>query len=237
MVNVIYFIVAILMFISWTQYFGNESNAGKWNKRFHSIMQIIFFISNVVCLALWRQNEYWRLAIGKSTTNENVTISMAYIICGIPIIIYIIEVICYLLKKKTESVVAILWFIYTVLFTASVFFVNPCIESKEIIQEHKNVVRYREEVVKSTFLNDSINGIDYMIKQQDLDGREEDNIIKTRTWDDDIKVEVYPHQKSSYIEKCITEERHITFFGNIYEESKDEILYKIYLSDDMYQSK
>lgn len=161
---------------------------------------------------------------------------MVYIICGIPILIYVIEFIYHILKRKTGAGVVILWLIYGTIFVLCVVFTRLYIGSKEVIQEDKNIIEYKEEVVRSTFFIESIEGIDYIIKQQDAEsGKEEDKIISTRENEEDIKVEIYPHQEKSHIEKCVNIEEYLTFFGNTYEE-EGQITYKIYLTDEFQQT-
>lgn len=236
MVNTIYLIVAILMFISWTQYFGNEQQAGIWIKRFYYVMKGVFLISNIIFLIALKKNEYFEYAVFKSTNTGEILLSIGYILFVIPIIIYIVDLISFLLKRKVLSSIYILWIVYLVVLIVSIVY-SPCIKSENVIQERESIVSYREEVVKSTFISDSVDGIDYIIKQQNSDGREKDEIIKTRTYKDEVKVEIYPHQESSYIEKYITVETHIRFFGNVYEKGTDKTIYKIYLTDELYQNK
>ena len=225
MVNIIYLIVAILTFISWTKYVVNEQlAAGIWTKRFFYVMKVVFLITNIICLALIKHIEYFKFK------RQEI---YGYILFGIPIIIYIVDFISFILKK--ENILQILWGIYFVLLTLCVF-TPPCIKNEDILQESQFIVSCREEIVKSNFLSNSVQGIDYIIKQQNSAGREKEEIIKTRTYKDKVNVEIYPHQESSYIEKYINVETYISFFGNKFEKNTDKIIYKIYLTDELYQS-
>ena len=225
MVNTIYLIVAILTFISWTKYVVNEQLVAEIRtKRFFYVMKVVFLITNIICLALVKHIEYFKFKRPEI---------FGYILFGIPIIIYIVDFISFILKK--ENILQILWGIYFVLLTLCVF-TPSCIKNEDILQESQFIVSYREEIVKSNFLSNSVQGIDYIIKQQNSAGREKEEIIKTRTYKDEVNVEIYPHQESSYIEKYINVETYISFFGNKFEKNTDKIIYKIYLTDELYQS-
>ena len=50
------------------------------------------------------------------------------------------------------------------------------------IQEKEKLVSYQEEIVKSSFFNNSVYGIDYVIKKQNSSGGEEDEIIQTKKY-------------------------------------------------------
>ena len=135
MVNTIYLVVAILMVISWTKYFEKEKQAGIWIKRFHFAMKVIFFISNIICLVLVKQNEYFNHFNIKSSITGETLISIGYILFGIPIIIYIVDFISFLLKRKVlSSLIYILWILYWGLFIICLL-CSPCIKSEDVIQE------------------------------------------------------------------------------------------------------
>ena len=57
-----------------------------------------------------------------------------------------------------------------------------------VIQEKEKLVSYQEEIVKSSFFNNSVYGIDYVIKKQNSSGGEEDEIIQTKKYKCNIKL-------------------------------------------------
>lgn len=158
----------------------------------------------------------------------------------IPIGVYVVQFVCYLLRKKIDDIV-IPFLIYIFLLFIFVVLIQPSIDKSQVIQNEGDITSYKEMIVRSTFINDSIEGKDYIIKYEDENGKEKEEIIKTRTHDSDIVViyhnidivEIYPHQEEAYFEKYVTVEESISFFGNINEEVLDEVTYKLYLTDDI----
>ena len=234
MSNAIYLLVAIFRFCFWAEYLCDEQNVVM--KRLNSVTRVIFLISNIICLMLVKQNEYFNYTVIRSTNTGEELLSVGYILFSLPIIIYLIECICFLLKKSDVPSLGVLWMVYVAVLIISIIN-DPFVKSEDVLTERDNIIDFREEIVKSTFINDSVDGVDYIIKQQDSAGREIRNVIHTRTYKDDEKVEIYPNQGSSYIEKYVTVETCIGFFGKMHERNTDKITYKIYLTDELYQSK
>lgn len=237
MINAIYLFVAILMFIVWVMNINPGEKHLKSVKRFHFIMQIIFFILNVICLILVRENEFFKYSVIRNSLTGEKIISIGYILFGIPIIMYIIDFIIFLIKKDHYSnslLIIIPWAIYVMLLFCECYPV--CIKSENVIQEKEKLVSYQEEIVKSSFFNNSVYGIDYVIKKQNSSGGEEDEIIQTKKYKDTEKVELYLHQENSYIEKYCAVKTNITFWGTKYERiEEEETTYKIYLTDELYE--
>ena len=62
-------------------------------------MQILFFILNVICLILVRENEFFKYSVIRNSLTGEKIISIGYILFGIPIIMYIIDFIIFLIKR------------------------------------------------------------------------------------------------------------------------------------------
>ncbi len=236
MLNKIYLFVAILTFISWVVYVYNEGGKSKETiKRFWCTMQIIFLISNIICLSMVNRSEFFKSLVITSTTGGKAEITVGYILFGIPIVIYIGRYIFSLFKKEKLSIfMSLFWIVYIMLLLGALL-IPPEIESHNVVLDCEYVVSYQEEITKATFLSDSIEGVDYIVKKQNPEGREEIEIIKTENNNKKVKVEIYPHQESSYIKKCGVVKTYITFWGSTYEQLSDKIIYKIYLTDEIYQ--
>ena len=150
MINAIYLFVAILMFIVWVMNINPGEKHLKSVKRFHFIMQIIFFILNVICLILVRENEFFKYSVIRNSLTGEKIISIGYI----------------LIKKDHYSnslLIIIPWAIYVMLLFCECYPV--CIKSENVIQEKEKLVSYQEEIVKSSFFNNSVYGIDYVIER------------------------------------------------------------------------
>lgn len=232
-INRIYLLVAILTLVSAMIYIGcNEPNKGLVS-RIHSIIQVIFFGCNVLSLVFIEKNLYKQE--GGVLKNSNLIMVVLYCV---PIIVYIIHFICHLLEEQRPSTfMTICWATY-MMCCVLLISIPKCIDSKEILIERANIISYSENEVKSTFISDSIEGIDYVIVKQSSDGEVTNSIIDTRTYrDNNDIVKLYLHQEKSYIEKYKTVEENFLFFGFFYESEKEEKIYKIYLTDDMYKQK
>ena len=221
--NRIYIIVAILMFVSFVIYdaSNNEGNCNKWKKVFHYVMQWVFFISNVLGLILININPY---------TYEEVKIFMIPLY-GIPIMIYIVKCICYFLKIEEIWLNTFLWIVYSICLI--ILIISPkYISSEKILQSQVEVVDY-SEIKMLDILGKSVIGKKHYIVLKYSDGAEVDFNIETRTYKDDTIVRVYPHQENAYIKTFSTIEKFNTFFGTNYQEEKNKI-YEVYLTDDIY---
>lgn len=217
--NRIYIIVVILMFVSFMLF--NEGNCKKWKKTFHYVMQWIFFISNVLGLMLININPY---------TYEKIKMFMIALY-AMPIMIYIVKCICYFLKLEEISLNLFLWIGYIICFI--ILIITPKYSSSEkVLKSQADVVDYSEIKMLDIF-GKSVIGKNHYIVLKHSDGAETDFDIETRTYKDDTIVRLYPHQEKAYIKTFSTIEKSNTFFGTIYEEEKNRV-YEIYLTDDIY---
>lgn len=225
--NLIYLIVTVLMFISFIIYIGNNQPEKGWKKRFHSIMQVIFFIINLLSLIFIGENTY-----KPDDTFERCVMVAVY---AIPVVIYIISFICYLKKRDIDLVVP--WFFYIMCFMA-VISMSKLTNSEEVLQEKAKIISYQENQVKSTFINNSVEGIDYVIVKETLDGEVIKDIIKTRTYSEDCDmVKLHLHQNNSQIEEYAIVETYDYYLGFTSKKVREERIYEIYLTDDMYEQK
>lgn len=221
--NRIYFIVTILLFVSFM--INGESNYDKncknWKVLFHHVMQCVFLISNVYGLILIDKNPY---------TYEDIKIFLISLYI-LPIIIYGIKFICYFLRIEEINLNIFLWVIYSICLF--ILIILPKYNgSEKIMKSQVEVVDYSESKIFDV-LDKSVIGKSYCIVLKDSDGGERDFNIQTRTYKDDIIVKIYPHQEKAYLKIFSTIENFNTFFGTKYKEEKNKI-YEVYLTDDIY---
>lgn len=226
--NFVYAVVTLLTFFSFINYINcNEPSKG-WVKQIHFIMQVIFFIANLIGLLFINENPY---------KQENTAITfLMYLLYIIPILIYVIQFFEYMREQKSIDK-PVFWAIYLVCFII-LLIVPKQINSEKILPEKADILSYSEYEVKSTFLNDSIEGTDYVIVIETSKGEIIKQIIETRTYreNNDI-VRLHLHQKNSYIEEYVTKETYLYFIGFTNKQIKEEKIYEIYLTDNMYEQK
>lgn len=225
--NRIYVIVTFLMFFFFISGSNEENKKEKsWKNRFYLFIKISFLVVNILEIVFVNKNPY---------KQENILITvMMILVYSIPIIVYLEKFICYLMKKKTDENFEILWFLYIFCFLILIF-VPKEVKTEEVLQEKTKIVMYNENKVVS--FNNIFEGIDFIVVKQSFTGETEEKIIKTRPHKRDNKVEIYLHQKDSYIEEYANFETDITFLGTINTIEKKEKGYKIYLTDDMYEKR
>lgn len=228
-INLFYTIVAVLLFLSSFNYYvlQEEPDEG-WIRWRHNLLQIIFLIVNLLEIVFINKNPY-------KQDNLKITLMM-YVLYIIPVVLYSTQFLCFNYKKTRGDSIQIVWSIYLLIFILLCAFPKE-IRSEEILKENNIIVSYDENEVKSTFLNNSIEGIDYIIVLESSNGETVKEILKTRTYlteNDEIKL--YLHQKESHIEEYVTVKERLYFLGFTKRE-EDKKTYKIYLTDDMYKQK
>ncbi len=103
-----YIIIAAILFISSFYYHVIQEERSKGTGRLiHHVVQVIFFVANIVCLIL---------AIKSSVKLNNIAITIImYAFYIIPIVIYIMHFLCYI-RKKDSIDTTLGWSLYVLFF-------------------------------------------------------------------------------------------------------------------------